>query len=680
MNARRDSSDGPEAGSFGGRALLVGAVVFGAAATGLLVLTDQEKWLRLGIVAALWAALIGAFLAARYRRQLADQREGAAERQEIYELELEREIAARREHELTVEAEAKRKAEEERRDDIAALKAELQNMRETLESLLGGEFLVERYALRAESTRMRSLPEDRALAVRRDVKHLPAASAKNVAAPPVVREAETELIERVREVHQKSQRRPEQRAADSRPPSVPRGPERPRPERPTPEPVQPTAQPAQRREHPAEVSDRWFVPDGLADAGPQPARRSEQPRRKEQPRPADLPPPRRPNPNWEDTGEQEWAPSWEKRQEPRFPESAAGHHDMGAPIGGRAEQTSWLAQYNKPAKQQPEPSYGSRAYVGQPSLGDIRPVEQSQRNLPPATPSIGNMPPADPRKAATPSLRNVPPADPTQHPPSTPSVRDMPPVEPGQRQSATPSFGSMPPATPSLRNMPPVDPGQRQPASGFGGMPSMTPNPRNIPAVDRPPATPSFGSIAPATPGLRNGSQAEPGQATSSFGNMPPVTPSLRNMPPVDPGQRPPATPSFGSMPPVTPSLRNMPPVDPGQRHSTPSFGNMPPVAMPPVAPGMQPVNQSLRNISPVDPSLRNVPAEPPASHRHRAAEDDSGGGRRRRAEGQPSWQETVGRRAEEPTGSHASGRSVSELLANHGLDSSPRRRRRRED
>jgi hypothetical protein len=79
----------------------------------------------------------------------------------------------------------------------------------------------------------------------------------------------------------------------------------------------------------------------------------------------------------------------------------------------------------------------------------------------------------------------------------------------------------------------------------------------------------------------------------------------------------------------------------------------------------MEPVSQ--RNIEPV-------------SHRHRVEEQDTGGGRRRRAEGQPSWQETVGHRADESSGSHASGRSVSELLANHGLDSSPRRRRRRED
>ena len=418
MNARRDSSDEPEVGSSGGRVLLAGAMLLALAATGLLVLTDEQKWLRLGIVAALWAALGGAFVAARYRKQVADQREAAAERQKIYELELEREVAARREYELEVAAEAKRQAEEEARDDIAVLRDELQKMRQTLESLLGGEFLVERYALRAESTRMRSIGDDRSLAVPGDMKRLPAGRSDQpeIIVPPVVREAETELIERIREVHHKPRRepvreqpphRPEPKAAEPRPPSVPRRPERPaRPERPTAEPVKPAmraepvkpavrpepvkpakrpepAQPQKRPEqaqpaaaarqqerptqfveHPAEVSDRWFVPEGLADSGPVPApaptarrqeqqRRAEQPRRPEPKRPTDPPPPaRRTAPGWDDSAP-EWAPSWEARRE---------EQQNGAAFGMTAEQTSWLAQYNQPQSQS-EPTYSSRAYV-----------------------------------------------------------------------------------------------------------------------------------------------------------------------------------------------------------------------------------------------------------------------------------------------------------------------------
>ena len=385
MNARRDSSDEPKAGSPGWRVLLAGAVLLALGATGLLVLTDEQKWLRLGIVAALWAALGGAFLAAKYRRQVADQREAAAERQRIYELELEREVAARREYELEVAAEAKRQAEEDARDDMAVLRDELQKMRQTLESLLGGEFLVERYALRAESTRMRSLGDDRSLAVPGDVKHLPAARSEHpdIVVPPVVREAETELIERIREVHQKPRReqqphRPEPKVADSRSSSVPRRPERPPgTDRSTPEPVKPAKRPdpapptaalQQERptrfvEHPAEVSDRWFVPDGLTDSGQlptpvqrrqEPRRRPEQPRRSEPKRPADPPPPRR-APGWDDS-EPEWGPSWG----PRHEEPVAQAHETDVPFGGKSEQTSWLAQYNQPKT---EATYSSRAYV-----------------------------------------------------------------------------------------------------------------------------------------------------------------------------------------------------------------------------------------------------------------------------------------------------------------------------
>ncbi|MFL6126450.1 DUF6779 domain-containing protein, partial [Actinophytocola sp.] len=340
MKARRPSSDEPEAGSLGGRALLVGAVVFAGAATALLVLTDQEKWLRLGIVAGLWAALTGAFLAARYRRQLSDQREALAERQRIYELELEREIAARREHELTVEAEAKRKAEEAARDDLAALRGELANLRQTLEGLIAGEFMVERYALQAEASRIRSLGEDRSLSVRRDVKHLPAAQGQqvNMVVPPAGREGETEFIDRVREVHQTARReqppvRPEPRVADPRPQAQPR-----QPERVTPDRVKPGAQ-APRQPHPAEMSDRWFLPDGPADPQQQPPqpppqqRRTEQPRRQEPQRPADPAPTRRSVPVSREAGEQQWGTS---REQPtpvaRHLDPASASHPEMPPI------------------------------------------------------------------------------------------------------------------------------------------------------------------------------------------------------------------------------------------------------------------------------------------------------------------------------------------------------------
>jgi hypothetical protein len=142
-----------------GRLLLVAAMALALAAAALLVLSDDARGLRLAVVSALWAALVGAFLAARYRRQVADREDEVADLQSVYELELEREVAARREYELEIEAESRKRIQEESRDDLDALRDELRALRENLQALLGGEVLVERVALRAESTRMRSLSD-----------------------------------------------------------------------------------------------------------------------------------------------------------------------------------------------------------------------------------------------------------------------------------------------------------------------------------------------------------------------------------------------------------------------------------------------------------------------------------------------------------------------------------------
>ncbi|MET7991453.1 DUF6779 domain-containing protein [Amycolatopsis sp. NPDC005232] len=146
-----------------GRPWLVVGFVLAIGATLALVLSDDLRFLRLGIVAALWAALIGAFLAVRYRKHAAHSEDAVAEAQAVYELELEREIAARREYELEIEAETRETAEVKSREELDALRAEVSALRESLQSLFGGEVLLERVALTAQATRMRSLNDDQRL-------------------------------------------------------------------------------------------------------------------------------------------------------------------------------------------------------------------------------------------------------------------------------------------------------------------------------------------------------------------------------------------------------------------------------------------------------------------------------------------------------------------------------------
>jgi uncharacterized protein DUF6779 len=129
----------------GGQALMLGTVGLAAAAAGVLAVGAQDaRLLRLGLVAALWAALLGAFVVARMRREINLDACRADELRAVYQLELEREVAARREHMLTVERELREQTEQAERREIAELRAELAAMRTNLEKLMDGNSLVER--------------------------------------------------------------------------------------------------------------------------------------------------------------------------------------------------------------------------------------------------------------------------------------------------------------------------------------------------------------------------------------------------------------------------------------------------------------------------------------------------------------------------------------------------------
>jgi hypothetical protein len=151
----------PDRGNASGRLLFGAALIFAVGATLTLVFATNAQWLKLAVIAALWAAFFGAMLSVKYRHQAAARAGEVADLQAVYELELEREVAARREYELEVEADTRRRLTEENAasgsEGIAALRAELRALRENLERLTGGEVLVERFALRAQSTRMRSI-------------------------------------------------------------------------------------------------------------------------------------------------------------------------------------------------------------------------------------------------------------------------------------------------------------------------------------------------------------------------------------------------------------------------------------------------------------------------------------------------------------------------------------------
>ncbi|TNC27978.1 DUF6779 domain-containing protein [Amycolatopsis alkalitolerans] len=180
-----------------GKPWFVVGLALAVAATLALVLADDIRYLRLGIVAALWAALVGAFLAVRYRKQAVGTEDAVAKAQEVYELELEREVAARREYELEVENDIRAKVHADSRGELDALRAEVSALRDNLQSLFGGEVLLERLSLTAQATRMRALREEQRIVETGPNGHR--TPAQLTAAPERHQERPSEVVDRVRE-------------------------------------------------------------------------------------------------------------------------------------------------------------------------------------------------------------------------------------------------------------------------------------------------------------------------------------------------------------------------------------------------------------------------------------------------------------------------------------------------
>ena len=136
--------------------IVAGLLALAVIASLFLIFSDSVQLLRVGLVAALWAATVGAIAMTKYRRESALDKAKVNDLQTVYELQLEREISARREYELTVE---KRVRSEVRADaeELAALRAELSSLRKNLEALFDGAMPTERIALRADSTRVQEL-------------------------------------------------------------------------------------------------------------------------------------------------------------------------------------------------------------------------------------------------------------------------------------------------------------------------------------------------------------------------------------------------------------------------------------------------------------------------------------------------------------------------------------------
>jgi len=137
---------------------VAGLLALAMIASLLLVFSESVQLLRVGVVVALWAATVGAIAMNKYRRESALDKAKADDLKMVYELQLQREIAARREYELTVEEKVRADLRLEA-DEMAALRAELAGLRHTLEVLLDGRLPDDLVALEGQAERLRELDD-----------------------------------------------------------------------------------------------------------------------------------------------------------------------------------------------------------------------------------------------------------------------------------------------------------------------------------------------------------------------------------------------------------------------------------------------------------------------------------------------------------------------------------------
>ncbi|WP_338065981.1 DUF6779 domain-containing protein, partial [Mycolicibacillus koreensis] len=136
-----------------GWTLLTALLVLALGASSALVFTNRVELLKLAVVLALWAAVVAAFVSVIYRRQSDVAQARARDMKLVYDLQLDREIAARREYELGVESQLRAELTAELRaessDEIAALRSELVALRTNLEILFDAD-LAHRPALETD--------------------------------------------------------------------------------------------------------------------------------------------------------------------------------------------------------------------------------------------------------------------------------------------------------------------------------------------------------------------------------------------------------------------------------------------------------------------------------------------------------------------------------------------------
>ncbi|WP_018019354.1 DUF6779 domain-containing protein, partial [Corynebacterium ciconiae] len=141
-----------------GQIALIVLVVLALAASLLMLFMNNDAMMKLAVLAALWAAVLGFFLVFRYRNQVEEANAALNAQRDLYEEKLERERADHRSEQLEIEQDYLEALREEHDDNIAAVREQLEILREQLEQLTG-QIYYEPKTLSAAAERIHEIEE-----------------------------------------------------------------------------------------------------------------------------------------------------------------------------------------------------------------------------------------------------------------------------------------------------------------------------------------------------------------------------------------------------------------------------------------------------------------------------------------------------------------------------------------
>jgi hypothetical protein len=193
-----ESSRASTAPGGGAKILVYLLFLLAVVATIIMFFVDNDAWQKIAVVAALWAAFIGAVLVSRYSGQLSEEKARTRELEARSAAAIDNERARSKARELELERNYNDRVQEGRDETIASIREELAALRLQLSELSGLDLSEEQVSVRARAERIIELERTVQRAEETAATPVGAAGAAGHPAPLAVTAAAADAVRPVR--------------------------------------------------------------------------------------------------------------------------------------------------------------------------------------------------------------------------------------------------------------------------------------------------------------------------------------------------------------------------------------------------------------------------------------------------------------------------------------------------